>query len=129
MDEYKFFTSLFLNVGVSSLWFLFTSLFARYSGPEYIAQEATFFQRLDTPVVSRPEQTRVMDRAQLRTLGILGIPYGSFVVLLAVIPNPLTGRLGFILSGGIIVLISVILYRASQRIHIPAAEPPATSAP
>jgi SSS family solute:Na+ symporter len=123
VEDYRFFSSLFLNVGVSSLWFLFTTLFARYSSPEYNAREKAFFEKINTPVVSRPEDTRVMDRAQLRTLGLLGIPYGSFVVLLALIPNPLTGRLGFVLSGGIIVFISWILYRASTRIHIPAAAP------
>jgi SSS family solute:Na+ symporter len=126
VEDYKFFTSLFLNVGVSSLWFLFTTLFARYNSPAYTAQEKAFFERINTPVVSRPEDTRVMDRAQLRTLGLLGIPYGSFVVLLALIPNPLTGRLGFVLSGGIIVFISWILYRASTRIVIPAATAAAT---
>jgi solute:Na+ symporter, SSS family len=122
MDEYLFFTSLFLNVIVSSLWFLGTTLFARYNSKEYTAREAAFFERLERPVVSRPEDTKVMDKAQLRTLGVLGIPYGLFVVLLAAIPNPLSGRLGFIISGGIIAGIALILFQASKKIRIPAAD-------
>jgi SSS family solute:Na+ symporter len=128
VEDYKFFTSLFLNVSISSVWFLFTTLFARYNSAEYTAQEKQFFQRISTPVISRPEETRVMDRAQLRTLGIIGMPYGAFVMLLSLIPNPLSGRLGFILSGGIILFIASLLYRASRRIVIPAAAPVAEPA-
>jgi len=119
MDEYLFFTSLFINVVVGSLWFLGTTFFARFNSKEYNAREAAFFERLGRPVVSNPEETKVMDRAQLRTLGVLGIPYGLFVVLLAAIPNPLSGRLGFILSGGIIAGIGLILFQASKRIKLP----------
>jgi SSS family solute:Na+ symporter len=129
MDEYLFFTSLFINVIVGSLWFLGTTLFARFNSKEYSAREAAFFERLARPVVSRPEDTKVMDKAQLRTLGVLGIPYGLFVVLLAAIPNPLSGRIGFILSGGIIAGIGLVLFQASKRIKLPvgaaSVEPPA----
>jgi Na+/proline symporter len=129
MDEYLFFTSLFLNVIVSSLWFLGTTFFARWNSKEYTAREDAFFERLNRPVISRPEETRVMDRAQLRTLGVLGIPYGLFVVLLAAIPNPLSGRLGFILSGGIITAIAGILFQASRKISVPSDLPARASAP
>jgi SSS family solute:Na+ symporter len=134
-DEVLFFTSLLLNVGVSSLWFAFTTLFARYNSPAFNTQEDDFFERMKHPVVSDPAQTRLMDRAQLRTLGILGIPYGGFLVLLAFIPNPLTGRLCFVFSGGAIVAIALILFRASKRIIVPAvdaagtAEPPVAAKP
>jgi len=105
---------------VSSLWFLGTTFFARYNTAQDTAREDTFFERLNSPVISKPEETRVMDRAQLRTLGVIGIPYGSFVMLLAAIPNPLSGRLSFLVSGGIIAGIGAILFRASQRIQLPA---------
>ena len=59
------------------------------------------------PVVSDPARTHAIDRTQLKTLGMLGIPYGGFMVLLAAIPNPLTGRLAFVFSGGAILLISL----------------------
>ena len=125
-DEAMFFTSLFLNVGVASLWFLGTSLFARYNKAVFDKQVTTFFERLNQPVVSNPEATRAMDRTQLRTLGILGIPYGGFVLLLAAIPNPLVGRLAFVFSGGSILLVSLLLYRAARRMQaqpLPAAAP------
>ena len=115
-DEALFFTSLFLNVGVASLWFLGTTLFARFNSPAENDQADAFFERMNRPVVSDPAETRGMDKVQLRTLGLLGLPYGGFVVALAAIPNPLSGRLAFLLSGGAIVLISWLLHRASRRI-------------
>jgi hypothetical protein len=125
-DDALFFTSLFLNVGVSSLWFLGTSLFARWNSPALDAQQAEFHQRLSRPVVADPAKSHAIDRAQLHTLGVLGIPYGGFMVLLAAIPNPLAGRLAFVFSGGAILLISLVLYRAARRM---AAQPrPAVTA-
>ena len=117
-DEAMFFTSLLLNVAVGSLWFLATSLFSRFNKPVFDKQVTTFFERLNQPVVSDPEATRAMDRTQLRTLGILGIPYGGFVLLLALIPNPLLGRLCFVFAGGAILLVSLLLYRASRRMRV-----------
>jgi SSS family solute:Na+ symporter len=129
-DDVLFFTSLFLNVGISSLWFVFTSLFSRWNSPAVNERETVFFERMAQPVVSDPAETYAMDRAQLRTLGVLGIPYGGFLVLLAAIPNPLTGRLSFIFSGGAIVIVSLILFRASRRMRAPAKlEAPPTPAP
>jgi Na+/proline symporter len=117
-DDALFFTSLFLNVGISSLWFLGTALFARWNSPAVNAQQDEFFQRLNKPVLSDPYKTHAIDRAQLHTLGVLGIPYGGFMVLMAAIPNPLTGRLAFVLSGGAIMLVSLILYRAAKRMQV-----------
>ena len=128
-DEVLFFTSLFLNVGVASLWFLATTFFARFNSPRDTPPRVdAFFERLNRPLVSDPAETRAMDRTQLRTLGILGFPYGIFVILLAAIPNPLGGRLSFLLSGGAILLVSFILYRAARRIPPPPPSCPFTSA-
>ena len=120
-DEVLFFTSLFLNVGIASLWFVGTTLFARFNSPAQNNRVDAFFERLNRPVISDPRETRVMDRAQLRTLGVLGFPYGGFVVLLAAIPNPPAGRLSFLFCGGAIIAVSFILFQASKRLSVPAA--------
>jgi solute:Na+ symporter, SSS family len=116
-EDVLFFTSLFLNVGVSSLWFFATTLFARRNSPALNAREDAFFERMNQPVVSDPAKTRAMDHAQLRTLGILGIPYGGFVVLLALVPNPLSGRLCFVFAGGAILAVAGILLAAARRME------------
>jgi len=120
-DEYLFFTSLILNVVVASLWFLGTCLFARKDG-ELTREQSAFWDRTRQPVIADPEASRAMDRAQLRTLSRMCIPYGSFVMLLCVVPNPLAGRLCFVFAGGMIVVIGLILRHAAKKIVIPLAE-------
>jgi SSS family transporter len=117
-EDVLFFTSLFLNVGIASLWFLATTFFARFNNREVRERQDTFFERMSRPVVSNPADTRAMDRAQLKTLGVLGIPYGGVVVLLALVPNPLSGRLAFLLSGGAVLAVALILLRAARRIRL-----------
>jgi solute:Na+ symporter, SSS family len=116
-DEYLFIVSLIPNVIVPSLWFLGTTLFARFNKPAYDAQADAFFQQMNRPVVSNPEKTRAMDETQLRMLGILGIPYGGFVLLLALVPNPLSGRLCFVFAGAAMLAVAGILLVASRRMR------------
>jgi len=120
-DEYLFFTSLILNVVVASLWFLGTCLVGGRK-PELARSQAEFHDRMLEPVVADPMASRAMDRAQLKTLSRMCIPYGSFVLLLCFVPNPLTGRLCFVFAGGIILVIGVILRYAARKIVVPIAE-------
>ncbi|HTQ30815.1 MAG TPA: hypothetical protein VMI53_06355 [Opitutaceae bacterium] len=127
MNDYKLIGGTAVSVMACSLWFIATALFARFNSPEYTKQEEEFFKRLHTPIVADPGQTRSIDLAQVRTLSRLCIPYGGFVMLLAAIPNPLEGRLSFIVSGGLIVGIGLLLrWRAAALVR---QEPPAQAAP
>jgi SSS family solute:Na+ symporter len=115
MNDYKLIGGTIVSVVLGSLWFLGTALFARFNSLEYTKKEKAFFERLQTPVVSDPGQSKQMDLAQLRTLSKLCLPYGGFIMLLAAIPNPLGGRLSFIFSGGMIVGIGLLLrWKAKQ---------------
>ena len=121
MADYDLIAGTLVNVFVGSLWFLGAALFARYNSAEFTRKEEEFFKRLGTPVVADPEESRPMDLAQLRTLSRLCIPYGSFVALLAAIPNPLSGRLSFVLSGGLILGVGLLLrWRAGCLARLPA---------
>ena len=115
-DDYILIGGTLINVVVCSLWFLGTALFARYNSRAYTEQEENFFERLHTPVVTKPEETRKIDYAQLNTLSWLSIPYGGFVMLLAAIPNPLEGRLSFIVSGGLIASVGLLLRWRARRL-------------
>ena len=114
MADYRLIGGTFVNVIAGSLWFLGTALFARSSSSAYAKREEEFFQRMRTPVVADAQQSQAMDLTQLRTLSRLCIPYGIFVMLLAAIPNPPSGRLGFILSGGLIVGVGLLLCRRAR---------------
>jgi SSS family transporter len=121
MADYDLIGGTIVNVVVGSLWFLGAAMFARYNSAEYTRREGEFFERIGTPVVANPEESRPMDLAQLRTLSRLCIPYGGFVALLAAIPNPLSGRLSFVLSGGLILGIGLLLRWRARRLALSSA--------
>jgi Na+/proline symporter len=109
------------NVVVGSVWFLGTSLWYRRQPSEYHATVDAFFTKLATPVDFQREQGEETDRTQLRLLGTLGLAYGGFVLLLAVIPNPVIGRAAFVLIGAVIGGIGALLWRAAKKSPPPVA--------
>lgn len=111
-----------VNVIVGTAWFLGTTLWYRRQSPEYHARVENFFTRMKTPVDFAAEQGRSADHSQLRTLGSLCLAYGGFVALLAIIPNPLSGRICFLLIGGAIAAIGGGLYAASRRLACRTAD-------
>ena len=130
MADYLVLLSMFMNVIVATLWFLGATVFHRFSSREYTAREEEFFKRLQTPVISKPEETRTMDLAQLKTLSRLCIPYGAFVMALSALPNPMAGRLSFIFSGGLIGGIGLLLRRKARKVAtMPGAPPVLTAIP
>ena len=55
------------------------------------------------------------DHRQCSVVGWLCIAYGGFVVLLAIIPNPLSGRIAFVLCGGLVLAIGGLLLRQGRN--------------
>ena len=108
---------LFGNVAICSLWFVGTKLFWSRLPGEKQAQVEEFFRRLRTPVDFAREEGALAanDRRQSRVVGGLCIAYGVFVSLLALIPNPITGRLAFIGCGSIVFAIGATLIASSRR--------------
>jgi SSS family solute:Na+ symporter len=105
------------NVALGTGWFLFTTLFWKQSSPAHRAQVEAFAQRLDTSIDFAKEEGvgAANDARQAGAVGWLCLTYGSFVLLLALIPNPWTGRLAFLGCGGLVVLIGAVLVRSSRR--------------
>jgi hypothetical protein len=104
------------NVAICSLWFVGTKLFWSRLPVEKQAQVEEFFRRLKTPVdFVREEGVQAEnDHRQSRVVGWLCIAYGGFVALLALIPNPVVGRLAFVGCGGIVLAIGAILIVAGR---------------
>lgn len=107
------------NVIVGSAWFFGTSLWYRNQPAEYQAGIEAFFARLSTPVNFAREHGagETTDRAQLRTMGMLGLAYGGFVILLALIPNPPVGRAAFIFVGLVIGGVGGLLLRKADKLR------------
>ena len=109
---------LFGNVAVCSTWFVGTKLFWHRTDPADRAQVDEFFRRLGQPVDFNREEGahNANDGRQSTVVGWLCVAYGAFVGLLALIPNPLTGRLAFLGCAAIVGGIGALLVR-SGRAH------------
>lgn len=103
-----------MNVGVGGLWFLASRLFWNASNPAYRARVEQFFAQMRTPIDFQREIGAASDHQQAAVLGQLCLWYGGFISLLALIPNPLSGRLGFLFCGGVVVVIGLALRRAAR---------------
>jgi Na+/proline symporter len=106
----------FTILGAGIAWFLFTKLFYARETPAQKAAIEQFCTNLATPVDYAKEETAAAtDDKQSWLIGWLCLPYGAFVALMALIPNPLVGRLGFVFCGGVVMLIGWALVRQSRR--------------
>jgi len=105
------------NVALGTGWFLCTTLFWEKSPAAHRAQVEAFATRLDTPIDFAREEgaASANDSRQSAAVGWLCLTYGGFVLLLALIPNPWTGRLAFLGCGGLVVFIGAILVRSARR--------------
>lgn len=104
----------FANVVVGSLWFFGTAFWYNRQPPEFRASVEAFFKDLATPVVFADEGVANVDGSQYRTLGTLCSIYGGFIGLLAFIPNPAVGRAAFLIVGGVIGGIGLLLLRRGR---------------
>jgi Na+/proline symporter len=111
------------NVALGTGWFLFSALFWKESPAAHRAQVEAFVARLDTAIDFTREEGAgaANDARQSAVVGWLCLTYGGFVLLLALIPNPWTGRLAFLGCGGLVVLIGVLLLRSARRAALTAA--------
>ncbi len=102
--------------GAGLLWFLFCRRFYDREGAAQRAEIERFCTNLDTPVdYAKEESAPETDDRQARLMGWLCIPYGTIVILMALIPNPLLGRCAFIFCGATVAAIGALLVRHSRQ--------------
>ncbi len=118
MKDYLYFAPIYANVVICSVWFFFTGFFNKFSSSQYRERVDKFFKAMNTPIDFETEVGEGKDSVQSKTLGILCLIYGSFVLLGVLIPqetNPIAGRLAFLFCGGLIAGIGLLLFRASKK--------------
>lgn len=108
---------LFVNVSVGCAWFFSTGLFWNKTPANDQQRIENFFARMLRPVDFAAEEGAGNDRQQGETLGILCLCYGAFILLLALIPNPLLGRLCFVFCGTTVAAVGLALRRSAKRSH------------
>ena len=104
-----------LNLVVGSAWFLGTAWFWRRADPAYRTQVEAFFARMNQPVDFAREEGGANDGRQEKVIGRLCLTYGAFVCALALIPNPVAGRIGFLFCGGVVATIGTVLVITANR--------------
>jgi SSS family transporter len=103
-----------IGVTILPAWFLFTRRF--YKEPEAVRKTEiqTYWKNLHTPI--QPEEMGDnLDGRQGAVLGGLAAVYGTFVLLLALAPNPLSGRLVFVGFAAVLIGLGAVLYRSYNR--------------
>lgn len=106
---------LFANVTLGTLWFLATGLGWKATAAPVRQRIESFYTTMLTPVDFAGEGGESSDLRQGRLLGMLCLAYGAFIMALALIPNPASGRAGFLFCGGVVALIGVALRRAAAK--------------
>ena len=99
----------FLTAG----FFCATSLFYKESKDKNKLETARFFENLETPVIADAQQDE-FDRQQRNKLGMMVMCMGSGILLMALIPNPLWGRMIFVLCAAVISSIGLVLRRSAK---------------
>jgi Na+/proline symporter len=100
---------LFITAG----FFCLTSLFYREEKDVYESQRESFFVDLETPVVADSIQDSY-DQQQRDKLGSMVSIMGAGVLLMAMIPNPIWGRLVFLSCALVILTIGWLLKRSAR---------------
>jgi len=124
-----------LNVLVGTVWFLAAAaLFpvrrrvparspaidnAPAASPRSKADEAAaridqFFADMRRPIDFEREEGPGSDNMQAKVMGMLCLIYGGFITMLALIPNPLSGRIAFVFCGAVMFGVGWMLHRASK---------------
>lgn len=116
---------LFINTAVGTAWFFGTMHWWPREKSAVRERILEFHERTLRPVDFAAEEGAGSDNLQARILGLLALCYGGFICLLALIPNPMIGRLCFLFCGGVVVVIGLILRRAAR----PGADPLVAAAP
>lgn len=113
VTTFHIFSSVFLVGGLCTSWFLLSGFFHDENDREYVEHSNEFFERLKTPV-TLPSQDQVADQRVIsRSIGRLCVIYGLFISVLALIPNPVSGRLCFLGCGGVMIVAGWLIWYAN----------------
>jgi Na+/proline symporter len=107
------------TAAVGTAWYFLTSLFYQVSPPAERARSEAFFDKLSTPLATAADSGPAI--LTHRLLGGLCMAYGTFVLLLMLIPNRLAGRLAFLFSGGVILGVGALMFAFARRRETAAA--------
>jgi SSS family transporter len=108
-------TKAFVSMGSAAAAFFASGLFWRTANPVYRKQVAVFFQTMKTPIDFESEVGQANDLSQFKTVGAFAVVLGVSISLLALLPNPWTGRLCFVFVGSFGLVIGSLFMWCGSR--------------
>ena len=107
--------SVVIVAGVCTAWFWMSSLFNRFSPVSHSDRIAAFSATIERPIAEGEEaEGAPTTHRQSWLIGWLCLPYGAAIALMALIPNPWSGRAGFLFCSAVLVTIGVALVRQGR---------------
>lgn len=103
---------------ITAPFFWSTALFYREDRDRHKASTDAFFVDLETPVVADDRQDEY-DRQQRNKLGTMVMIMGAGVLCMALVPNPIWGRVVFVLCSMAILSIGILLRRSTGAVRDP----------
>jgi len=124
-NPWSFQKEIFWGVSVGTASFFVTIPFWRFATAEYRANVSRFFETMYRPVDFAREVGVESDNRQLRTAGWFSALIGTLVCLLALLPNPASGRIQILSIGGSVAALGLFMARAGRvRTPGPSAATP-----
>ena len=102
------------HVFITAGFFWATSLFYNEAKDEHKLETDRFFEDLQRPVIADDQQDEV-DRQQRRKLGNMVMTMSAGILLMSLIPNPLWGRMIFVICALVIFSIGFLLKRSAKN--------------
>lgn len=104
-----------INVTIPTIFYLCTMFFYKEPTPKRKVLLDEYWNNLDTPVLSDNDDAEATsDAAQGSILGGLAGAYGTFVMLLCLVPNDMAGRSAFFFSGTALIGLAALLYKSTR---------------
>ncbi len=101
------------HVFITAGFFYLSSLFYKEENDKHKLETDRFFVNLETEVIS-DDQQHIVDRQQRHKLGSMVIFMSAGILLMALIPNPIWGRIIFVLCATVIFTIGFLLKRSAR---------------
>ncbi|WP_309380424.1 sodium:solute symporter family transporter [Cerasicoccus frondis] len=117
------------NLAVGIGWFFFATAIDKRLSTKREQEIQSFFEDVDQPVLEGDRDAGQDDPSlQVKLISRVALAYGGFMLVMALIPNPWTGRLAFIFCGGSLIIIAQLLKRGAKSFTLQHKASTATTA-
>jgi hypothetical protein len=117
------------HMSITLPFFICSQFFYKGLPEKRAAEVKQFFSNVDTEVVVEDTpQSVAMDNKQNDVLGKMVLIASVFILCLTLVPNPLWGRMLFVIIASILALIGTLLVRSKRSLEVSEKEKPRVSA-